>query len=254
MNSHPTIGAVILDDEKPGIEMLEWNIREYCPSVQVIATFTDPKTALASIKSTVPQLLFLDIEMPGMNGFEFLLQLGEVPMHVIFVTAYDQFAIRAFKVSAFDYLLKPIDKDDLIQSIANLQRNIAEHDRSHQMDLLQKALHQPTKPLGKIALSTFEGLEFVKVDQIVRCEADDNYANVYLEGGRKVLVSKTLKEIEGILKDHGFLRVHYSHLVNLNKITRYVKGDGGYVIMDSGDTVNVSRSKKEQFLNTFSNW
>ncbi|MEL6559678.1 MAG: LytTR family DNA-binding domain-containing protein [Bacteroidota bacterium] len=250
MNSE-RIKAAILDDEKPGIEMLQWNLEQYCPSIEVTDTFNDPVKALSTLKTKPPKILFLDIEMPAMNGFEFLKRFDELPFHVVFVTAYDQFAIRAFKVSAFDYLLKPIDKDDLIRCVNNFQKDLKKKEKSHQIELLMNAIENPAKNLEKIALTTLEGLEFVKVDDIIRCEADDNYTNVFLSGDHKILVSKTLKEIESVLKPHAFSRVHYSHLVNLNKIKKYVKGDGGYVVMENGDSVNVSRSKKEQFLSMF---
>ena len=254
MNKPTAIRAVILDDEKPGVEMLSWNLQEYCPAVEVVNTFTDPLLALKSVQADPPQLIFLDIEMPGLNGFEFLKKFDEIPFQVVFVTAYDQFAIRAFKVSAFDYLLKPVDKDELIRCVKNLQKDLHQQKRSDQMALLREALENPTRNLKKIAFNTFEGMEFIKTDSIFRCEADDNYTRIFLQGDEKLLVSRTLKEVEGILKPYGFVRVHYSHLVNLNKIAKYVKGDGGYIVLDNGDHVNVSRSKKEQFLSIFSRW
>lgn len=241
------IKVVLVDDEQHGLDMLRWSLEQFCPEASVVKSFTDPKEASVYLQSNKPDILFLDIEMPGMNGFELLGALDEINFAIVFTTAYDEFAIRAFKVSAFDYLLKPIEKEELVAVIRKFRSSQTATDPDSQLMLLKQLIVQPTR-LSRVALPTFEGLEMVQADHIVRCEADNNYTHIILEVGRKILVSKTLKDIEDLLKGHQFHRIHYSHLINLNKIERYVKGDGGYVIMDDGATVNVSRSKKESFL------
>lgn len=243
------IKAILVDDEKHGLEMLSWLLEKY-PNVEVLGAYSNPKEAVKSIENLNPDIVFLDIEMPSMNGFELLQAVGHISFSVVFTTAYDEFAIKAFKVSALDYLLKPIGKEELHAAI---EKHIskANDDYQNQLKLLKQLVEKPTLNLDKIAFPTFEGLEFVKAHHIIRCEADDNYTHIHLENKQPFLVSKTLKEVEELLADHGFLRVHYSHLVNLNKIKKYVKGDGGYVIMEDDSSVNVSRSKKEVFLNAF---
>ncbi|MEQ8469666.1 MAG: LytTR family DNA-binding domain-containing protein [Marinoscillum sp.] len=245
--SESFINVVLVDDEQHGLDMLRWSLEQYCPEVRIVESLSDPGEALLYLQSNQPDILFLDIEMPGMNGFELLGAIDDIHFAIVFTTAYDEFAIRAFKVSAFDYLLKPIEQLELVSVIRKYLSKKKENGLEPQLSLLKQLIHQPSK-LTRVALPTFEGLEMIQVDQVVRCEADNNYTHIILETGRKILVSKTLKDIADLLKDHRFHRVHYSHMINLNKIQRYVKGDGGYVIMDDGASVNVSRSKKESFL------
>lgn len=243
------ITAILIDDEQHGLETLSWQLTQFCPEVQILGTFTDPKKAISEILLENPTVVFLDIEMPAMNGFQFLEQFDQISFEVIFTTAYDEFAVKAFKVSALEYLLKPIIKDELISSVEKLKSITQNSDKPQQFELLKNVYDRSR--LNKVALPTFDGLEFVEVDNIIRCEADDNYTHVHLVDRESILVSKTLKEIEELLFEHGFHRVHYSHLINLNKIKKYIKGDGGYVILEDDSSVNVSRSKKESFLKIF---
>lgn len=185
-----------------------------------------------------------------MNGFELLQQFSEIPFEVIFTTGYDAYAIKAIRFSALDYLLKPIEKDELVKAVAKVQARPV-HPVNQQLDILLERL--AGKPIGlqKIALPSLEGFELVMVDNILRCESDSNYTYVYLKNGRKVLVSRTLKDIEELLEGHSFMRVHHSHIVNLNEIERYVRGEGGYLIMSDSSSVNVSRSRKDALLKVF---
>ncbi len=249
MDKKKEIKAILVDDEQHGLETLSWQLQQFCPDVEIIGVYSDPKKAISEIKKISPSVVFLDIEMPGMNGFEFLEQFDSISFEVIFTTAYDEFAVKAFKVSALEYLLKPIIKDELVASVNKL-KSLSEHSNTSQQIEMLRSVYDLT-PLNKVALPTFEGLEFIEVEHIIRCEADDNYAHVHIANRNSILVSKTLKEIEELLSGHGFHRIHYSHLINLNKIKKYVKGDGGYVILDDDSTVNVSRSKKENFLKIF---
>lgn len=189
--------------------------------------------------------------MPEMNGFELLQQLANVNFDVIFTTAYDEFAVKAFKASAIDYLLKPIDKEDLILAVSKVKDTRNVFIQPEQMDILYKAINNKHTLKERIAVPTQEGLHFVKIKEIMYCISDSNYTNIHLYNKKKILVSRTLKEIEEMLIDNGFLRIHNSHLINLQKIEKYVRGDGGYVIMDDQTTLSVSRSRKEVLLTIF---
>lgn len=242
------IKAIIIDDETPCIESLYLDIKKYCPEIEVVAKCPGAKDGLLAIKKYNPDLVFLDIEMPWMNGFELIEALEVVNFNIIFTTAYDKFAVRAFRISAIDYLLKPIGRDDLIAAVSKLLKKEEGGIESDHLEVLLQNVHQPNKP-NRIALSTKEGLNFVEIDNIIYCEADGNYTVIYLEGGIKNLLTKPLKEVQNQLDDMDFCRIHNSFLINLNKIKRYVRGDGGYVIMNNDANLSVSRTKKEDLLN-----
>ncbi|MEO1438550.1 MAG: LytTR family DNA-binding domain-containing protein [Bacteroidota bacterium] len=246
--------ALIVDDEAHCVETLSIYLDRYCPEVEVLATYTDSVQAVQAIKELKPDLLFLDIEMPKMNGFEVLEAVKNEQFEVVFTTAYDQFAIKAFKVSAADYLLKPIDKSELKQAVklaaerlGKKQGQSADSFRQH-LEALFENIRSKNRNFPNIALPTLAGLEMIKTSTIIQCEADGNYSRLHLEDGGTLMVSKTLKEVETMLEDHEFARIHNSHLVNLLHIKRYVRGDGGYVVLSNGKSVNVSRSKKEVLL------
>ena len=244
------INAILIDDEKHCRETLSIQLEKYCPQVQLLAQCCSAEEGLQAITRHHPDVVFLDVEMPQMNGFEMLGQLQEISFELIFTTGYDSYAIKAIRFSALDYLLKPIDKDDLKKAVAKLSRK-PDHILTQQLDILLSKLENKGVPLQKIALPTLDGFELVPMENILRCESDSNYTYVHLKTGRKIMVSRTLKEIEELLEGPSFLRVHHSHLVNLNEITRYVRGEGGYVIMSDNSSINVSRNRKEAFLQRF---
>jgi two-component system, LytTR family, response regulator len=244
------IKAIIVDDEKHCRETLSILLERHCPEVKVLAECSSAELGLEAIRKHRPDLVFLDVEMPQMNGFELLQQLEDIPFKVIFATGYDEYAIKAIRFSALDYLLKPVDKEELKKAVAKAG-NHQEPKREAQLDILLQKLHPKPAGLQKIALPTLEGFELVPLEAIIKCESDSNYTHVFLKAGKKLLVSRTLKEIEELLKDHPFLRVHHSHLINLNEIVQYVRGEGGYVVMSDGSSVNVSRSRKEALLKVF---
>lgn len=245
------IRSIIIDDEQHCIDTLEWQIKKYLPEVELVDKFNSPIKALELLKSQPIDLLFLDIEMPEMNGFELLKHLGKVDFDVVFTTAYDEFAVRAFKASAVDYLLKPIDKEDLISAVQKVRESKDVSIQPEQMDILFKAINSKTAPKERIAVPTQDGLHFVKIKEIIYCISDSNYTYIHLINKKKILVSRTLKEIEAMLIDSGFLRIHNSHLINLQKIEKYTRGDGGYVIMDDQKMLSVSRSRKDALLAIF---
>lgn len=245
------IRAILIDDEKHCRETLAIQLERYCPEVQLLAQCSSAAEGLRVIKEQKPDLVFLDVEMPLMNGFEMLQQLSDISFEVIFTTGYDAYAIKAIRFSALDYLLKPIDRDELQKAVAKARQHSGQS-LTQQFHVLLEKLENKPGVLQKIALPTQEGFELVPVASIIKCESDSNYTHIYLKSGRKILVSRTLKEIEELLEGHSFLRVHHSYIANLNEITRYVRGEGGYLVMSDDSSVMVSRSRKEALLRLFS--
>jgi len=241
------ITAIIVDDEPYSCETLVTLLERYCPDVKVLDICYSAASALKSINEQKPQLLFLDIEMPHMNGFEMLEKLPEIDFELIFTTSYDQYAIKAIRFSALDYLLKPIDQDDLRKAVQKVANN-SNHVSDQQIKILLQKLNHPTIAVNKIAIPTMEGLQMIFVESIISCAADRNYTVIMLKNGQKIIASRTLKELEEVLEDYSFTRVHHSYLVNLNEVDKYIKGEGGYLLMSNGTNIDVSRSRKEFLL------
>jgi two-component system LytT family response regulator len=242
--------AIIIDDEPDNVKLLALQLKMYCPEVNVIATCTQSPDGLSAIKAHKPDIVFLDIEMPVMNGFELLEAAGPLDFHVIFVTAYDQFAVRAFRFSALDYLLKPIDAKELKVAVTKAGRMPVTDTR--QLDLLQKQLSSGVDQLpDKIALPYQNGVAFAGIRDILYCEAQDNYTLFHLKDGRQHVVAKTLRSIQELLEERNFLRVHRQYLVNLDQIIKYVKGEAAYLVMSDQKKIPVSRSQKDKLANRF---
>jgi two-component system, LytTR family, response regulator len=241
------IKAIIVDDEPYCCEVLSTLLEKYCPEVTVEAICQSAAEAITAITTHPVQLVFLDIEMPHMNGFQLLERLPRIDFDLIFTTSYDQYAIKAIKFSALDYLLKPIDRSEL-QVAVRKAVNRLQHPLPQQLQILLQKLHQPAHQVNHVALPTMEGLQLVPLDTIISCASSSNYTIISLKDKLKITVSRTLKEIEEMLEDAMFMRVHHSYLVNLNEIRKYIKGEGGNLIMSDGSSVDVSRSKKEQLL------
>ncbi len=242
------IRSVLVDDEVNSLDALTILLTEFCPQVEVVARFASPQLALDQIGQISPDLLFLDIEMPGFNGFQLLEQLGSIPFQVIFTTSYDQYGIKAIKFSALDYILKPIDPQELIAAVGKVQ--VQRHlPTAAQYEYLLSQIRNRTPQLSKLAIPTNDGYVLISVDQIIFCEANDNYTHFHLKGGKDIAACRTLKEVEEQLSEFSFLiRVHHSYLVNLNEVLKYVRGEGGYLVMNDGTSINVSRSRKEPLL------
>ncbi|HZE83394.1 MAG TPA: LytTR family DNA-binding domain-containing protein [Puia sp.] len=239
------IKAIIVDDEPDCSETLGMLLERCCPQVLVVATCNSGAAALVEIDSQKPDLVFLDIEMPHMNGFQLLEKLPSIDFDIVFTTSYDQYAIKAIRFSAMDYLLKPVDREELKSAVEKVSR------RHHpplpqQLEILLQRLHQPTA--SKIAIPTMEGLQMIPVESIITCTSHSNYTTLHLKGRQKITASRTLKEIEEMLDGLSFLRVHQSSLVNLNEVNKYVKGEGGYLVMSDDTSIDVSRSRKESLL------
>jgi len=245
------IKAILIDDEVHCLDTLSILLSDYCPDVQVMERCMSAKQGLMAIGKNNPALVFLDIEMPVMNGFELLEQFTEIPFAIIFTTSYDQYAIKAIRFSALDYLLKPIDPKELIAALSKVQtqKNLPVPE---QFQMLMNQIKNKDGGFNKIAIPTFEGFELIPADQVVRCEADDNYTHLFLKNKTKIVACRTLKEMEEQLQDFpSFIRVHHSYLVNMNEVSKYVRGEGGYLVMSDGSTVNVSRSRKEALMKYF---
>lgn len=244
------IKAIIIDDEFHCVDTLSMLIKDYCPGVQLMEQCVSAKQGLAAVSKHQPSLLFLDIEMPVMNGFEFLEQFTEIPFSVIFTTSYDQYAIKAIRFSALDYLLKPVDIKELIAAVQKVQvQNMPPS--AEQFRMLMDQVQNRGK-FTRIAVPTSEGFELIPAQEIIYCEADDNYTYFFLKNKKKIVACRNLKEVEEQLSDFvSFTRVHHSYMVNLNEVNRYVRGEGGYLIMSDGTSVNVSRSRKEALMKLF---
>lgn len=245
------ITATIVDDEPDCCESLATLLERYCPEVKVLDICYSAEAAIESVKEHKPKILFLDIEMPFMNGFELLGKLDDTHFELIFTTSYDQYAIKAIRFSALDYLLKPIDREELQKAVQKAaQRH--QHPLPQQLDLLLQKLKQPAFTVQKIAVPTMEGFQLITAAAIISCESDSNYTFLFLKDKRKITASRNLKEMEEILEDYPFIRVHHSHIVNINEVEKYIKGEGGYLVMSDGSTINVSRSRKDLLLKRLS--
>ena len=246
------IKAILIDDEINALEMMEWLIKTYCPKVTIAGMYKNADEGVRGIKEHRPDVVFLDIEMPHMNGFDMLEQFDELFFDVVFCTAYDQFALKAFRYSALNYLLKTVDPDDLVATVERVEKLRSVPTREQFQLLMQNINAQEKSTPPRIALSHNDGLIFVKTADILYCEAESNYTCVHLADGKKILVSRVLKELDEALSGADFFRVHGSFLVNLNHIKKFVRGDGGYLVMDNDVTISVSRSRRQEFMELFS--
>jgi two-component system LytT family response regulator len=215
--------------------------------LRVVDVCYSGQSALASIVEMEPDIVFLDIEMPNMSGFDMLEKLQSINFKLIFTTSYDQYAIKAIRFSALDYLLKPIDFEEL-QNAVKKAMHALDKLVPEQLTVLMHKLNKTGNGGQKIALPTLEGLQLIAVDRIISCSAERNYTIIYLKQKQKMTISRSLKEMEELLEDHSFLRVHHSCLVNLKEIEKYVRGEGGYVVMSDGSVVDISRRKKELLM------
>lgn len=247
-----TINAILVDDERHSLKLLQQKLERHCPEVNVQQAYTDPKAAIAHLKNATPDVLFLDIEMPYYSGFDLLRALGDVDFDIIFTTAYDEFAIEAIRVSALDYLMKPIVVEELRQAVARIgQREEPQAQPAQLQKLFQWMQQQPVAP--KIPIPTLEGIELLEANSILYCESKGNYCYIHFEEDTPLLTSKTLKEVERLLPAEAFLRIHQSYLVNFQYLRKYLKAGGGYVMLKNGKELKVSKARRELVMEAIYN-
>jgi two-component system LytT family response regulator len=239
------IRCIIVDDEQHNIDNLCWLLQQYCPEVLVTGTAANAAAARELIMQHPPDLLFLDIQMPGGNGFDLLQSLPNRAFEVVFVTAYDHYGIQAVKFAAIDYLLKPIRMEELQAAVQKLTGRRQQQQNLQLENLLQLVQHQANRAEHRIALPMAREIRLVKTMEIVRCESNNNYTTFYFRDGEKLLVARPIYEYDELLADYGFLRVHQSHLVNKAFIRSWIKEDGGYLLLQDNSVVPVSRQKKD---------
>ena len=242
------IKAILIDDELSSLQNLRQKLDEFCPDLQVIATAQKPEEAMLLIKLHKPDVIFLDIEMPKMSGFRMLDELGECDFEIIFTTAYNHYAIDAIRISAFDYLMKPISIKDLQVAVERLGKMRNHAQTKEKIDILRTSMNDKKTQEDKIAIPTSEGLEFIPIKNILHIESSSNYSKIYFKESKSILVTKLLKDFEDMLQPYRFYRIHNSHLINLNYIQKYVKSQGGQVVMQDGTVIDVARRKKDEFL------
>lgn len=239
--------AILIDDEKHCRDVLALLLAKHCPQVTLLAACADGPTGLLAIEDHQPDLVFLDIEMPGMSGFDLLSLCRNPSFRVVFTTAYNEYAIQAIRHNALDYILKPVDKDELRQAVSKAAETLSARSGASINAFVAYLNHQ--KIGDRIALPTMEGFQILTSEEIYYCESDGGYTNFFLTNGKAILISKNLKEVEEVLESKGFCRVHHGFLINVRYVQKYIRGDGGEVIMANNKNIPVSRNKKQEFLN-----
>ena len=242
------ITAIIIDDEQDSRETLRNYIGKYCPQVMIVAECANIIEAREAILKHKPQLLFLDIEMPHGNAFDLLEQWGEIDFEIIFITAFSQYAVQAFNLSAAHYLLKPVDIEELEKAVAHVEQLISQKEKLSRAKILLENMAAMNSQNRKLVLPLMEGFDVVKMSEILYCEAQDNFTCFHFLNGKKSMISRNLKFYESALSEFGFCRIHRSHMVNLEYVKRYNKGKGGSVVLENGKEIMVSNNKKEELI------
>lgn len=244
------ITALLIDDDKHLRTGLKALLNRYTNDIAIIGEAESVKTGIAAIEKLKPQVIFLDIHLNDGTGFDILEKMasanGKINAHIIFITAHEQYAVKAFKFSALDFILKPVDPEELQNTIAKINEAIGKTNSFEHIDLLLENIRKKVDNFKRIALSTNDGIHLFDVSDIIRCEAKINYTQFFIKNHKPVLISRTLKEYEELLKEHGFERIHQSHLINLSYLKSYIKNDGGYVIMADNTNIPIAQSKKEK--------
>ncbi len=250
---NPTLNALIVEDEFHSRETLKGFLRAYCPEVMLLDEASSVEDAVLKITSLRPDLVFMDIVLQTGTGFDVLQRVSHLDFHLIFTTAFEHYAIKAIKFSSIDYLLKPIDREELSSAVQRALQLKDGENRQKIFENLLSNLNSPHPDLQRISLSTAEGVEFIPIKEISYCEANGAYTQFVLKDGRKLLVSKNLKEYENILQHRSFMRVHNSFLINLDEVKKFVRSEGGYILMRNDKQVSISPSKREEFLKRMDN-
>ena len=242
--------AIIIDDELASLRSLKYEIESYCTDVEVVATVSDSQVAYSIVMNEKPDVVFLDIEMPILNGFDLLMQFDSIPFCIVFVTAYNEFAIRAFEFNAVDYLLKPVLKPKLQEAIKRVKDRLGAGLDMQTLKVLMNHMHLDNSPVPRntFAIPTSEGYEFIALNDISHLIAESNYTWLHMQTGEKYLISKTLKQVSAMIAQDYFFRTHKSYVVNLEAVKKYVRGRGGYLVMKDGSQVPVSRNHKLRLM------
>ena len=244
------ITALLIDDDKHLRKGMKSLLERYASEIIIIGEAESVKTGIVAIEKYKPQVVFLDIHLSDGTGFDILEEVsqlhGKINTHIVFITAHEQYALKAFKFSALDFLLKPVDPEDLQKTITKIKETLEKNNSFEHIDLLLENIRKKVDHFKRIALSTSDGIHLFEIADIIRCESDDNYTKFYIKNHKPLLIAKTLKEYEELLTEHGFERIHQSHLINLAYLKSYIKNDGGYVIMADNTNIPISQRKKER--------
>lgn len=246
-----TLSAIIVEDEEASRETLANYLKKYCPSVTLVGMAVDAASGVAAIAEHRPDIVFLDVEMPYGNAFDLLEQVGDIDFETVFVTAFSNYALKALNLSAAYYILKPISIDELITAVDRIQEQRKKSEGTFHTRVLIDNIRNANKQQHKVVLPLIDGFEVIEVRDIVRCQANDNFTDFHLTDGSKKVICRTLKFYEGLLADFDFLRVHKSHMVNLQHVRKYKKGKGGQLIMSNESVVDVSPANKKAVLDWF---
>lgn len=251
------ITAVIIDDDINLRNGMKGLLNLYAPEINIIGEADNVKNGVTEILNKKPQVVFLDIQLTDGTGFDILENItkteGKINTNIVFITAHEKYAIKAFRFSALDFLLKPVDPDELQQVIAKIKNSLESKSSFSNIDLLLENISRKVDTFKRIALSTSDGIHLFEIGDIIRCESNDNYTQFFIKNQKPILISKTLKEYDELLSEHGFERIHQSHLINIAYLKAYIKSDGGYVLMQDGSQLPISQRKKErlkELLNT----
>ena len=244
------IKAILIDDDQNLREGMKGLLERFAPNIKLIGEADSVSTGIEVMDTMKPQVVFLDIQLNDGTGFDILEQLaaknGAIKSNIVFITAHEQYAIKAFRFSALDFLLKPVDPEELQKVIVKIESVLEKTNDYAHIDLLLENIRKKVDNFKRIALSTSEGIHLFDISDIIRCESEDNYTKFYIKNSKPVMISKTLKEYEELLTEHGFERIHQSHLINLNYLKSYIKKDGGYVIMADESHLPISQRKRER--------
>lgn len=242
--------ALLIDDDKHLRKGMKSLLERYATDIAIIGEAESVRTGIAAIERYKPQVVFLDIHLSDGTGFDILEAIlsrhGKINTHIVFITAHEQYALKAFKFSALDFLLKPVDPEELQKTIGKINETLAKNSSFEHIDLLLENIRKKVDNFKRIALSTADGIHLFEIADIIRCESQDNYTQFFLKNHKPLLISKTLKEYEELLSEHGFERIHQSHLINLAYLKSYIKNDGGYVIMADNTKIPISQRKKDR--------
>ncbi|MEO1261078.1 MAG: LytTR family DNA-binding domain-containing protein [Bacteroidota bacterium] len=239
-----TLRAVLVEDEPSGMENLRWKIQNECPDIEIVAECTNGKDAIRAIRRHLPDILFLDILLGDMTGFDVLKEIRHPSFEVVFTTSYDEYALQAIKSSAVDYLLKPVDIDELLDAVAKVRNKL----------MSQTKTTAPSNTSSKIGLPISTGQQFIDLQDVVYAEAQDNVACVYLSNKKEIKLTKSLGWLEQQLSNQGFCRVHHSFMINFNHLKEYIRNEGGFVVMSNGKAISISRRRKDDFLSRLEQW